>query len=198
GYEPTTTEPGFRGSLLERVRLLPGASEAVPVPSCRLDPDSSGVCLFARSAAVLPEVERAGATSSHTFVALARGVTHKKGNIRRPVPRARRLAPANTRYQREAIHGGHSLLTMVPEHGSTAFIRQHLAGVGHPVLGDTRNGDTASNSFFEHRHGLDRSFLHRSELVLPLAAGPLTLKAALPGELAAVLASLSEQPAPTR
>jgi 23S rRNA-/tRNA-specific pseudouridylate synthase len=73
-----------------------------------------------------------------------------------------------------------------------------LAGVGHPVLGDTRNGDAASNSFFEHRHGLDRSFLHRSELVLPLAAGPLTLKAALPGELAAVLASLSEQPAPTR
>ncbi len=194
GYESISAEPGARG-LLDRVRQLPGAGEAVLVPSTQLDHDSSGICLFARTPAALPELELACAGASHLFIGLARGVTHKKGSVRRPVRQARRVVPARTRYQREAVHGGHSLLTITPEHGSTSFIRQHLAGVGHPILGDTRFGDASSNTFFEHRHGLDRSFLHRSQLTLMLEAGPLTLEAPLPGELRAVLASLSDQTA---
>ena len=194
GYEPIQTESGI-GGLLERVRQLPGAGNAVLVPSTDLDRDSSGICLFARNAAALPEVERACAGAAHRFVGLARGVTHKKGSIRRPVRQARRVVPASTRYQRDALHGGHSLLTISPEHGSAPFVRQHLARIGHPILGDTRYGDAPSNAFFEHRHGLDRSFLHRTELTLSLDGEPLTLQAPLPGELSAVLASLSEQTA---
>jgi 23S rRNA (uracil1939-C5)-methyltransferase len=196
GYEPISAEAGVRG-LLERVRQLPGARDAVLAPSAYLDQDSSGICLFARSAAALLEVERACADAAHRFVALARGVTHKKGNIRRPARQARRVVPASTRYRRDALHGGHSLLTVTPEHGNALFVRQHLAGVGHPILGDARYGDAPSNAFFEHRHGLDRSFLHRAELTLSLETGPLTLQAPLPGELRAVLASLSDQTAPS-
>jgi 23S rRNA (uracil1939-C5)-methyltransferase len=62
-------------------------------------------------------------------------------------------------------------------------------------LGDARFGDAPSNTFFEHRHGLDRSFLHRRQLTLTLEGRPFTLEAPLPGELSAVLASLSEQAA---
>ena len=194
GYEPINSDSGSL-CLLERVRQLPGAADAVLVPSTRLDHDSSGICLFARNIALLPQLELASAAAAHTFVALARGVTHKKGKIQRPVRQARRTMPACTRYQRDAVHGGHSLLTITPEHGSTSFIRQHLAGVGHPILGDARLGDAPSNTFFEHRHGLDRSFLHRSQLTLTVEAGELTLDAPLPGELNAVLASLSDQTA---
>ena len=194
GYEPVMREAGNAG-LLERVRRLPGAEQAVLVPATTLDRDSSGVCLFARSPVALPELERACAAAAHAFVTLARGVTHKKGRIRRPVRDARRTVQASTRYERSAVHGGHSLLTINPEHGSALYIRQHLASVGHQVLGDPR-GDAASNTFFEHRHGLDRSFLHRATLTVLLGAEPRTLEAPLPGELAAVLASLAEQPAP--
>jgi 23S rRNA (uracil1939-C5)-methyltransferase len=71
-----------------------------------------------------------------------------------------------------------------------------LVGVGHPILGDARFGDPPSNVFFEHRHGLDRSFLHCSAVTLAFSSGHLTLEAPLPGELQATLASLAEQAAP--
>jgi 23S rRNA (uracil1939-C5)-methyltransferase len=185
---------GEASGLLERVRGLPGAERAVAVAAASLDRDASGVCVFARTPATLPELERACVAAKHTFSVLARGITHKKGRIRRPVRDARRSVPASTSYERRAVHGGHSLLAVHAEHGSPLYIRQHLASIGHQVLGDAR-GDAASNAFFEHRHGLDRSFLHRAALTLTLGAEPRTLEAPLPGELAAVLGSLTEQPA---
>jgi 23S rRNA (uracil1939-C5)-methyltransferase len=186
GYEPLL---GEAGGLLERVRALPGAEQAVPVATASLDRDASGVCLFARTPAALPELERACTEGAHTFSVLARGITHKKGRIRRPVRDARRSVPASTSYERSAVHGGHSLLIVQPAHGSALYIRQHLASIDHQVLGDAR-GDAASNAFFEHRHGLDRSFLHRAALTLTLGAERRILEAPLPGELAAVLASI--------
>ncbi len=196
GYEPVRPEPGFAYSLLDRVRKLPGASAAVALPAQRLDPDSSGVCLFARTEAALPALEQAFRGGTQSFVALCRGVTHKRGRIRRPVREAGRASTASTRYLRESVQGGHSLLTVWPEQASPPQLRQLLVGVGHPLLGDPRFGDAASNTYFEHRHGLDRSFLHCSAVTLVGARSHHTCEAPLPGELSAVLASLNEQPAP--
>ena len=195
GYEPVARDSSHSSGLLERVRRLPGASAALPLAGQGLDQDSSGVCLFARSPAALPALEQAFYAGSQSFVALARGVSHKRGRIRRPVREARRVVPASTRYLREALCSGHSLLTIWPDRARPLHVRQLLASVGHPLLGDTHFGDAASNTFFEHRHGLDRSFLHCSSLTLALSTGPLTIEAALPGELSGVLASLAEQPA---
>ncbi|HKO51201.1 MAG TPA: pseudouridine synthase [Polyangiaceae bacterium] len=191
GYEPVSPEAGFPCSLLDRVRLLPGASDAVALPAQRLDQDSSGVCLFARTEAALPALELAFRNGSQSFVALCRGVTHKRGRIRRPVREGGRVASASTRYLRDGVRGGHSLLTVWPENSSPSQLRQLLLGVGHPVLGDARSGDLGSNSYFEHRHGLDRSFLHCSAVTLVEAGNPITCEAPLPGELAATLASLA-------
>ena len=195
GYEPVEPETSAPGSLLERVRQLPNAARAVPLASQRLDLDSSGVCVFARDASCLPGLELAFREGKSTFIALARGVSHKRGRIRRPVREGSRTLTASTRYLREEVRGGHSRLTIWPDHAPPHQLRQLLAGVGHPVLGDARFGDNASNTFFEHRHGLDRSFLHCSSLTLAFASGQLTLDAALPGELSAVLDSLAEQAA---
>ncbi|MET0794605.1 MAG: hypothetical protein ABW061_24000 [Polyangiaceae bacterium] len=196
GYEPVEREPGAAGSLLERVRRLPGAAQAVPLVEQRLDSDSSGVCLFARDPAGLPLLEQAFREGKQSFVALARGVSHKRGRIRRPVREGNRTLTASTRYLREGVRGGHSLLTIWPEQAPPTQLRQLLVGVGHPLLGDARFGDPPSNTFFEHRHGLDRSFLHCSSVTLAFPTGHLTVEAALPGELSAVLASLTEQAAP--
>lgn len=195
GYEPVLPEAGFETSLLDRVRRLPGAESALPLPGQRLDLDSSGVCLFARSEAALPKLEQAFREGTQSFVALARGVTHKRGRIRRPVRDGGRVISASARYLRENVRGGHSLLTIWPEQASPAQLRQLLLGVGHPLLGDARSGDTASNTFFEHRHGLDRSFLHCSAVTLVSASSHITCEAPLPGELKAVLDSLTEQSA---
>jgi 23S rRNA (uracil1939-C5)-methyltransferase len=196
GYEPVSRQAGFEHCLLDRVRALPGASDAVPLLAQRLDQDSSGVCLFARTLAALPALEQAFLGGTQSFVALCRGVTHKRGRIRRPVREGRRVVSASTRYLRERVQGGHSLLTVWPEQATSSQLRQLLLGVGHALLGDTHFGDPASNNYFEHRHGLDRSFLHCSSLTLVSERHHVTCEAPLPGELAAVLESLGQQTAP--
>jgi 23S rRNA (uracil1939-C5)-methyltransferase len=62
--------------------------------------------------------------------------------------------------------------------------------VGHALLGDARYGKPSANRHFEHRHGLDRPFLHCSRLQLELDSGPVDIQASLPGDLEAVLDSL--------
>jgi 23S rRNA (uracil1939-C5)-methyltransferase len=121
-------------------------------------------------------------------------MTHKRGRIRRPVREGGRVTSASTRYLRDRVLGGHSLLTVWPEQASPPQLRQLLLGIGHCVLGDTRFGDPASNAYFEHRHGLDRSFLHCSAVTLLSSSSPITCEAPLPGELSAVLFNSSEQP----
>lgn len=195
GYEPVLTEAGFERCLLDRVRELPGASQAVPLTAQRLDQDSSGVCLFARTQAALPALEQAFRNGMQSFVALCRGVTHKRGQIRRPVRDGGRAVSAGTRYLRESVQGGHSLLTVWPERANPPQLRQLLLSIGHALLGDTRFGDPGSNTYFEHRHGLDRSFLHCSAVTLVNERSHITCEAPLPGELSAVLASLREQTA---
>jgi 23S rRNA pseudouridine1911/1915/1917 synthase len=73
------------------------------------------------------------------------------------------------------------------ETGRTHQIRVHLASIGHRVVGDARYGGDRQSL------PLDRPFLHAEELGLdhPVTGDPLWFTAALPEDLAAVLASLS-------
>ncbi len=187
-HEPVTPQGEHRHSLLERVQRTCGAPEAAPVH--RLDLGTSGVCLFARQPSAVADLARALASGQKRYVALARGVTHKKGNIRRRLREDGRERDATTRYVRRAVTGGHSLLDVEPEEGRTHQIRRHLAGIGRAVVGDARYGDARTNAHFEHRYGLDRTFLHLAELTLEHGGQRLELRAPLTPDLAAVLEAL--------
>ena len=67
-------------------------------------------------------------------------------------------------------------------------IRQHLASIGHPVLGDERYGHAPTNRYFEEKSGLDRTFLHcsRLEIVHPDTGKPIVAEAPLTGDLLSV------------
>lgn len=186
-FESTAGEAGSGVSLLERARGL-GLPELTPI--YRLELGTSGACWFARRAADVEALARSLAGGSLTYTALAMGVSHKKGKVARPLRTGRRLRQALTRYTREAVVNGHSLLEVRPEHVERHQLHRHLASIGHPILGDAVHGHAAANRHFEHRHGLDRPFLHCASLRLQLAAGSVEIHAPLPGELAAVLASL--------
>jgi 23S rRNA (uracil1939-C5)-methyltransferase len=121
-------------------------------------------------------------------------VTRPKGRIARPLLEAGKQRAAVTRYRRRAVVGGHSLLELFPEHGRKHQLRRHLAAIGHPILGDARYGQAASNHHCSHRHGLDRPFLHCASLRVSRAGRPIEIRAPLAGDLEAVLASLD----PTR
>jgi len=69
-------------------------------------------------------------------------------------------------------------------------IRVHAASMGHPVLGDAKYGDDEANGRLRTL-GLKRMFLHAEFLRLALPDGrPLSVEAALPDDLARVLAAL--------
>jgi 23S rRNA (uracil1939-C5)-methyltransferase len=187
-FEPTTPQGESASSLLERARLLLGEPELTPVH--RLDLGTSGVCWFARRPEYVARLAHALAQGEKTYLALARGITHAKGKITRPLLDAGKPRAALTRYRRRAIVAGHSLLELRPEHGRKHQLRRHLAAIGHAILGDVRYGQAASNRYLLHRYGLDRPFLHCATLRVSLEHGPLEISAPLAGDLAAVLDGL--------
>ncbi|HEX6767257.1 MAG TPA: pseudouridine synthase, partial [Polyangiaceae bacterium] len=187
-HEPTTPQGEHARSLLARVRALAGCENAVPVH--RLDVGTSGVCLFARSPDRVAPLARALGAGSKEYVALVRGIARESGRIRRPLKEEGVSRAARTRYVRSKVIGGHSLVTVMPDEGRTHQVRRHLAGIGHPVLGDERYGERASNSHFEHAHGLDRSFLHLGKITLRLEDGEHVVADELAPDLVAVLESL--------
>jgi 23S rRNA (uracil1939-C5)-methyltransferase len=188
-HEPMVPQMDYAWSLIDRVRRLPDAAEAVPVH--RIDVGTSGLVMFARK----PELAQrwqailTAESSRKIYVAGARGVTPSKGAITRELREDGKMYPARTRYRRLAVASGHSVLRIIPEQGRTHQIRRHLAAIGHPVLGDDRYGHAPTNRFFEEKNALDRTFLHcvRLEFDHPTQNQRLIVEAPMPGDLRGVL-----------
>ncbi len=182
-HEPTVPQGEYAGSLLGRVRAVPGAEQAVALQ--RADVGASGVVLFARRAAFVArwEAALAQAGARATYLAATRGVTSRKGKLK---------GPPEVRYRRLGIAAGQSVLRAVasPIDPRRALpLRRELAATGHPLLGDDRHGHGPTNRHFEEKFGLDRAFLHaaRIEVPRPDGRGVLDVEAPLAGDLAAVL-----------
>jgi 23S rRNA pseudouridine955/2504/2580 synthase len=210
GIEGATLVEAARAHLAVPADLSP--AEFRPSPAHRLDRDSSGVVLVAktrRAMAALGESLARGDRVAKTYLALVRGkMPRQRGTIDMPLAEHEQTArsrerrgvnfqAAVTHYEVLASMKEASLLSLRIETGRTHQIRRHLRAVGHPVAGDRRHGDFAWNRLARVRWGLGRMFLHAWRLALPHPAGggPLRLEAPLPPELAAVLERLN-LPAP--
>ena len=165
----------------------------------RLDKDTSGVLVIARTAEALQNLQAQfkARTIQKTYLALVRGQPQPPtGIIDVPIGRhpqlRQRMAPlpdgkpARTHYQILETFSEYSLLEIELETGRTHQIRVHLAWLGYPVVGDSVYARKKPPS------PLTRQFLHAARLVLrhPYHQTPLTLKAPLPSDLQNLLASI--------
>ena len=116
----------------------------------RLDRDTSGVMVFARTRAAQRHLglqfERRHVQK--TYVALVGGIpTQKFGEIDLPLiadwpNRPRQMVdhargkPARTRWRVLERQGDTTRLELTPETGRSHQLRVHLAEIGHPILGD--------------------------------------------------------------
>lgn len=165
-------------------------------PVHRLDRDTSGVALYART----PEATRAlhellsSGQVEREYIALVRGITRPRGNVNRPLKEQGRTLPARTRYKRLSTPANHSLLVIDLVTGRNHQIRRHMEGLGHPIIGDDRYGHQATNRHFSERYGLVRPFLHshRIAFIHPFTKEVLKLRSPLPGDLATLLARAGE------
>ncbi len=169
---------------LARVRRVSGAEDAVPVLS--LDADASGIVVLARHPHDVPSIEEALRRATVTDIALVRGITHRKGTLRRDA--RGRVAESETRFVRRAVWGGHSFVSFTPSLTDPHRARRHFASARHDVLGDSHYGHAPSNRHLWERAALDRPFLHRAHLewTPPHAAGLCSLEAPLPDDLSLV------------
>jgi 23S rRNA (uracil1939-C5)-methyltransferase len=191
--EPTTPTRQHAGSLQARLSLVPGTENAVAVHS--LDMGTSGLVMFVRRPELVAKWEgvMSAASTRTIYVAAVRGITSEKGAITRDLPDGDRVCAARTRYRRLAVAAGQSVLRVVTDQSHPRQIRRHLAGIGHPVLGDDRYGDLIANRAVRQKSDLDRVFLHciRLEFDHPDTGERHLVVAPIPGDLRAVLERMS-------
>lgn len=187
---PTTPQGEHTVSLLEVARQQ--FREPALTAIHRLDAGTSGVCILARKPEYVHTWSQALAAGEKKYQALVRGIPRDKGTIKRALRDSGRMLDARTRYKRFEVVAGHSFVIATPDEGRTHQIRRHLASIKHAVLGDGRYGDAKSNRHLEHKHGLDRTFLHCAKITLiaPTTGTERIIEADLPGDLKAVLTSM--------
>ncbi len=191
-----------------KVPAEPPAGAFVPSPAHRLDRETSGIVVVAktRKAMVgLTHIFTSGEGVKKTYLALAKGkFARPEGTIDTPLSeheqtgRSKALRGVNmqeaiTHWRVVSSMKEASLLAVRIETGRTHQIRRHLEAAGHPVAGDRRYGDFPFNRIGKQRWGLDRMFLHAWKLSLPhpVTGRTLALEAPLPPELVQVLSRMN-------
>ena len=106
-----------------------------------------------------------------------------------------------TIYTPSAVAGEYTLLTVELVTGKTHQIRAHLASTGHPLLGDTKYGDSKLNRKLQSEYSLHHQLLHAGRVCFPEGEeGPLakvsgqTFTAPLPHKFAEILQALNLTP----
>jgi 23S rRNA pseudouridine1911/1915/1917 synthase len=168
----------------------------------RLDRDTSGLLVVARSEAVYARLQDAirAREVERGYQALVRGTPRSRtGRIDAPIGRDRRdptRRSLDTEEPRDAVTwfelgerlGGRTLLDVRLETGRTHQIRVHLAAIDLPVCGDATYGVKGDL-------GLERQFLHAHRLRFehPVTHADMDLASPLPADLAAALAKAREE-----
>lgn len=123
-------------------------------PCHRLDRETSGVLLFAKSREGQAWVQQAWDQVQKCYLAVVQGTPRdREGVVDQPlfedailgvqVGEGHGAKEARTHYRVVSVHKGRSLLEVQLDTGRRHQIRAHLAWLGHPVVGDPRYGEKA-------------------------------------------------------
>ncbi|MDE2272546.1 MAG: RluA family pseudouridine synthase [Xanthomonadaceae bacterium] len=167
----------------------------------RLDRDTSGVLVFARSRrglAGLQELIRTGQTTKQYLCLLTGKLQRVKFDVNAPLRKStlaggERMVrvdsdgkPALTFFREIERFRDTSLVEATLATGRTHQIRVHAAHAGHPLAGDPKYGEREANKRFRAL-GLKRMFLHAARFEFELDERAYSFSAPLPDDLRAVL-----------
>ena len=180
GLVTAPTPESDRGNLLDLLQRRPGVSRVYLVH--RIDLPTSGLLVFAKTELANKELGRRFSVHDieREYRLVVVGVpTWAERTIDRPIRDKR----AVTHVSVVESFGGAALLSARLETGRSHQIRIHLAGEGHPLLGDTEHGGERSR-LFEPRP--PRLALHAAVLgfVHPRSGEAMRFEAAMPEDLA--------------
>ncbi len=181
----------------------------------RLDRDTSGVLVVARTAAAYARLARAFAEREvdKRYLAIVYGAPDPStGTVEAPIGRhpTRRTEmavraggrPARTLYRTVAAGEGTALLALGLETGRTHQIRVHLKSLGHPLVGDPVYGEARWKGLPRRLQaalaGFPRPALHAWRLAFrhPASGERVAFEAPVPGDLAALWEEATGAPFP--
>lgn len=122
----------------------------------RLDRDTSGLMVFARSTQAQDKMQKNWDKTKKTYLAVIEGrprktedtlLSYLMENTARKVysaPEGHGAKRAVTHYRVLKTHKAFTLLEVTPETGRKNQIRVHMADMGHPIAGDKKYGSTFS------------------------------------------------------
>ncbi|HEY2786829.1 MAG TPA: RluA family pseudouridine synthase [Fimbriiglobus sp.] len=175
-------------------RRLAAVWPARPAVVHRLDRETSGLLLFARSPEIRDRLQRAWDRVEKVYLAVVEGVPRPaEGRIENYLTEGKslrvtaspRLRPgakrAVSRYRTIRSGSRHSLVEVILETGRKHQIRVHLAGLGCPVIGDETYGAKTNPA---HRLGL-----HATRLAFdhPVTGKRIVVESPLPAALARIV-----------
>lgn len=167
----------------------------------RLDRDTSGVLVFARSRRGLTGVQaliRAGETKKQYLCLMTGTLRRSKFDVNVPLRKSvlsggERMVrvdddgkPALTFFRQVERYSNCSLVEATLATGRTHQIRVHAAHAGYPLAGDPKYGEREANQHFA-KLGLKRMFLHAARFEFELGERAYSFSAPLPDDLRAVL-----------
>ncbi len=163
-------------------------------PLHRLDFETSGVVLFARSKKAFEAVRASKfAGWRKVYLTLVEGRPRPHGEIRSPLPsRGEGDVPALTRYKVLDQFANSAFVEAEIATGRHHQIRKHFQAISHPLVLDQIYGHKGYNRVFTQEFKYRQFFLHASllELPHPVTGKPLKIEAPLPKPFESVLKRL--------
>jgi 23S rRNA pseudouridine955/2504/2580 synthase len=171
----------------------------------RLDRDTSGVLVFAKTRAGLTGLQaeiRAGQVTKQYLCLMLGHPSKAKFDVNAPLmksvlqggERMVRVAdngkPSLTFFREMEQYPGARLMQATLGTGRTHQIRVHAAHIGHPLAGDPKYGDREMNKRFRE-YGLQRLFLHASHMSFELDGRSYSFSAPMPDDLKDFLDTLA-------
>lgn len=173
----------------------------------RLDRDTSGVLVFAKSRAGLTGLQaaiRAGQVTKQYLCLMIGHPSKAKFDVNAPLQKSvlqggERMVrvsdngkPSLTFFREMEQYPGARLMQATLGTGRTHQIRVHAAHIGHPLAGDAKYGDREMNKRFRE-FGLQRLFLHASHLSFEWDGRAYSFSAPMPNDLKSFLDVLVEK-----
>lgn len=204
GHRGGTLVDGLLARYPELADLPARDAEAASRPGIvhRLDKDTSGLLVVARSAVALRALAEQFARhqASRRYVALIDGLPDAAVGVvdapvgrsaRRPTSMAVVAGGRDARTHYEVVRWSErpmvaALVRLTLDTGRTHQIRVHMAAIGHAVVGDTRYAGPARVARHRTLLGVHRQQLHAAELrVVHPTKGPLTWTSEIPTDMRA-------------
>ena len=189
----------FANALLGHCKHLPKMDSLRPGIVHRLDKDTSGLLIAAKTTAahqlLIEQFSKREMEKLYLAICVGRP---RNGQIsapigRHPVHRKEMAVLADgkeaiSEIQTAAFNEKLSLVLVKPKTGRTHQIRVHLKHIGAPVLGDETYGSSRTNETF----GVQRQLLHayRLSFAHPITGAPIQLTAPLPEDFKGFLQQL--------